>query len=127
MFRFHHNEGEDAMAFSIRRALGAAAPAGGARRSRPQAATPGLLALARAVHAAREERFRRFTADWRGAALTDLMNECAALATTFSTSAIPFPAAHEDRKADARRTDGRRRREPEKIRRSARRIRRSEH
>jgi CHAD domain-containing protein len=85
------------------RALGAAAPAGGARRSRPQAATPGLLALARAVHAAREERFRRFTADWRGAALTDLMNECAALATTFSTSAIPFPAAHEDRKADARR------------------------
>ncbi len=84
------------------RALGAAARTTGRRTSNPRAATAGLLALARVVHAARDERFRRFTTDWRGAALASLINECAALTTTLATSAIPLHRAHERRRLTAR-------------------------
>jgi CHAD domain-containing protein len=67
------------------RTLGATRP----ERSGPRAGTAGLIALARVVQSARDERYRRFTTEWRGATVADLLSQCAALAAALSTPPVP--------------------------------------
>jgi len=71
------------------RALAPDPPPGRARDHGPRPATAGLLALARVVTTARDERFRRVLAEGRGAPLADLLKQCAAIATALEAGARP--------------------------------------
>ncbi len=71
------------------RALAPDPPPGRTRDHGPRPATPGLLALARVVHAARDERFRRVLAEGRGTPLADLLKQCARIATALEAGARP--------------------------------------
>jgi len=71
------------------RALATDPPPGRTRDHGPRPATPGLLALARVVHAARDERFRRVLVEGRGAPLADFLKQCARIATALEAGARP--------------------------------------
>jgi CHAD domain-containing protein len=60
---------------------------------RPRATTTGLLALARLVHEAQDELFRRLARDWPAEALTDVWSELAALTATLAVPPTPLPRA----------------------------------